>query len=119
MAERELSQFESELAMLLAGELGAARIPVSAAPQILGQGPIIPQFEPGYMLVPPGPPGSWGSFAQALGPSQDPRYAPALQAVRVLPPALLQAMMIVTIMIMMIRTNLSGVKILYKVSHLL
>ena len=28
------------------------------------------------MLVPPGPPGSWGSFAQAPGPSQDLRYAP-------------------------------------------
>ena len=26
------------------------------------------------MLVPPGPPGSWGSFAQAPGPSQDLGY---------------------------------------------
>ena len=28
------------------------------------------------MPVPPSPPGSWGSFAQAPGPSQDLRYAP-------------------------------------------
>ena len=27
------------------------------------------------MLVPPSPRGSWGSFTQALGPSQGPRYA--------------------------------------------
>ena len=28
------------------------------------------------MPVPLGPPGGWGSFAQALGPFQDPRYTP-------------------------------------------
>ena len=27
------------------------------------------------MPIPLGPPGGWGSFAQALGPSQDPGYA--------------------------------------------
>ena len=53
--------------MLLVGEFGAARIPISAAPQILGQGPIIPQFEPGYMLVPPGPPGQLGFFCSSSG----------------------------------------------------
>ena len=28
------------------------------------------------MPVLPGPPGSWGSFTQAPGPSQDPGYTP-------------------------------------------
>ena len=61
--------------MLLARELRVARNPVLAAPQILGQGPIIPPFEPRYMPVPPSPLCGWGSFAQAPGPSQDPGYA--------------------------------------------
>ena len=42
---------------------------------------------------------------------------PTLQAMRVLPPALLQVTMIVMIMMMMIRTNLLAVMILYKISH--
>ena len=62
--------------MLLARELRVACIPVLATPQILGRGPIIPPFEPGCMPIPPGPPSGQGSFAQALGPSQDPGYAP-------------------------------------------
>ena len=41
-----------------------------------GQGPIIPLFKPGYMLVPLGPLGSYGSFTHAPEPSQDPGYAP-------------------------------------------
>ena len=52
-------------------------IPVPPFPQIPGRGPIIPPFEPGYIPVPPGLPGSWGSFAQVPGPSQDPGYAPS------------------------------------------
>ena len=61
--------------MLLAGELRATCILVLAAPQILGQGPIISLFELGYVPVPPGLLGGWGSFAQALGPFQDLGYA--------------------------------------------
>ena len=59
MAERERSQLQSELAMLygytmiLTGELQAARILVLPSPQILGRGPIVPPYEPGYMPVPP------------------------------------------------------------------
>ena len=73
--DREWSQFQTKLAlhqgysMLLAGELRAAHLPVPATPYILGRGPIIPPFEPLFMLVPPGPPSNWGSFAQAPGPS--------------------------------------------------
>nr|POE66927.1 hypothetical protein CFP56_49507 [Quercus suber] len=61
--------------MLLARELRASHIPIPATPQIPGRGPIIPPFKFEYLLIPPGPPGSWGPFAQALGPSQDLRYA--------------------------------------------
>ena len=61
--------------MLLARELRATCILVLAASQILGQGPIISLFELGYVPVPPGLPCGWGSFAQALGPSQDLGYA--------------------------------------------
>ena len=71
MAEREWNLFQSELAMLHGYIPILARIPVLATPQILGRGPIFPPFEPWYMPVPPSPPGSWGSFAHALGPSQD------------------------------------------------
>nr|POF09304.1 hypothetical protein CFP56_28248 [Quercus suber] len=39
-------------------------------------GAIIPPHEFGYMPLPPSPPGGWGSFAQAQGPSQDPGYTP-------------------------------------------
>ena len=52
-----------------------AHNPVLAAPQILGRGPIIPSFKPRYVLVPSSLPGSWGSFTQALGLSQDLGYA--------------------------------------------
>ena len=61
MMDRERSQFQSELAlhqgysMLLAGELRTAHIPFPATPHILGQRPIIPQFELVYMPVPLGP----------------------------------------------------------------
>ena len=61
--------------MLLARELRATCILVLAASQILGQGPIISLFELGYVPVPPGLLCGWGSFAQALGPSQDLGYA--------------------------------------------
>ena len=43
--------------MILAGELRATRIPVLPSPQIPGRGPIIPSYEPEYVLAPPGPPG--------------------------------------------------------------
>ena len=80
MAKREQSQLQSEVAlhyvycMLLVGKLRVAHIPVPVAPQIPGRGPIIPSFKPDYMPVPSGPLGGWGSFSQALGPSQDPGY---------------------------------------------
>ena len=44
---------------------------------------------------------------------------PGLQAVRVLPPALLQVTMMMTMMMMMTQTSLLGVMILCRVSHLL
>ena len=80
--DREWSQFQIELAlhqgysMLLARELRVAYLPIETAPEILGQGPIIPPFEQRYMPVPPGPSDGQGSFAQALGPSYGPGYAP-------------------------------------------
>ena len=67
--DRKLSQFWTELtlhqgySMLLVGELQVACIPISDAPEIQGRRPIIPPFEQRYMLIPPGPPSSWGSFA--------------------------------------------------------
>ena len=62
--------------MVLTGELQMAHIPILSPPQIPGWGPIIPSHKPGYMPLPPGPLGSWGSFTQAPGPSQDPGYTP-------------------------------------------
>ena len=62
--------------MILIGKLWAARIHVPPPPHILGQGPIVPPYELGYMPAPPGLLGYWGSFAQTQGPSQDPRYTP-------------------------------------------
>nr|POF02746.1 hypothetical protein CFP56_04979 [Quercus suber] len=59
--------------MLLAGDLRVACIPIPTAPRIPGWGLIIPPFKPRYMPIPPGLLGSWGSFAQVLGPSQDPK----------------------------------------------
>ena len=61
--------------MLLIGELQAAYLPVPAALEIPDRGPIIPPFKHKYVLVPLSLRGSWGSFTQALGPSQGPRYA--------------------------------------------
>ena len=78
--DKEQSQFQTELAlhqgysMLLVGELRVTHLPLSAAPKIPSRRPIIHPFGLRYILVPPGPPGSWGSFAQALGPSYGPGY---------------------------------------------
>lgn len=79
---REQSQFQIELAlhqgysMLLVGYLQATCLPIPAAPKIPSQGPIIPPFGQRYVPVLPGPPGNWGSFAQALEPSQGLGYTP-------------------------------------------
>ena len=62
--------------MVLIGELRAASIHVLPPPHIPGWGPIIPPYEPGYMLAPLSSPSGWGSFAQTQGPSQDLRYTP-------------------------------------------
>ena len=43
-----------DYSMLLVGELQAACLPVSAAPEIPGQRPIIPLFEPRFMPAPRG-----------------------------------------------------------------
>ena len=81
IAERERSQFQNELAMfhgytmVLVGELRATRILVPPPPHIPSQGPIVPPYEPGYMLALLGSLGCWGSFPQTQGPSQDPRYS--------------------------------------------
>ena len=120
MAKRKWSQLQSELAMvygyamLLAGELRTTCILLLPSPQIPGRRPIIPPHEPAYMPVPLGLLGGWGSFAEALGPSQDLRYT---LVVRVLPPAFLQVA--TTMMMMMTWTSLLEVMILCRVSHLL
>ena len=61
-----------------------AHLPVLAASKIFGRRPIIPPFEPKYMPVPLSPLSSWGSLAQALGPSQVLGYAPDISG-RVVP----------------------------------
>ena len=53
-----------------------AHIHVLPLPHIPGRGPIVPPYKPGYMPTPPGPLGSWGSFAQTQGPSQDLGHIP-------------------------------------------
>ena len=62
--------------MVLIGELQVARGRIPPLLRILGRGPIIPPYKPGYMPVHLGPAGGWGPFAQTQGPSQDPRYIP-------------------------------------------
>ena len=79
--DKKRSQFQTKLAlqgysMLLVGELQAACLPVSAAPEIPGQRPIIPLFEPRFMPVPRGLQGGWDSFTWVSRPSQDLGYAP-------------------------------------------
>ena len=49
---------------------------ISPPPRISGRGPIVPPYEPRYMLVPSGPTGGWGPYAQTQGPSQDLGYTP-------------------------------------------
>ena len=51
-----------------------ARIAVLPLPHIPSQGPIVPPYEPRYMLASLCPPGGWGFFAQTQGPSQDLGY---------------------------------------------
>nr|POE70753.1 hypothetical protein CFP56_36538 [Quercus suber] len=63
-------------AMVLIGELWALRAYIPPSPHMSGRGPIIPLGEIEYMLASLGPMGSWGSFAQALWPLQDPKYTP-------------------------------------------
>ena len=75
--------------MLLAGELRATCILVLAAPQILGQGPIISLFELGYVPVPPGLLGGWVLLLKLWGLSRTSDTLLAFQAVRVLPLVLL------------------------------
>ena len=50
-----------------------AHLPIHVAPEITNREPIILVFKLRYLTIPPG---YWGSFTQALGPSQGPRYAP-------------------------------------------
>ena len=54
--------------MLLIRELRAAHIPILAAPEIPGRGPIIPPFEQRYILVPPGLPGGWALLLRLRSP---------------------------------------------------
>ena len=58
-------------ARVLIKELWAFWAYIPPSPHMPGRGPIIPPSETEYM---PGPPDSWGSFAQAPWPPQDPGY---------------------------------------------
>ena len=62
--------------MVLIGELQVGRGLIPPLPHIPSWGPIIPPYDPEYMLVPPSLAGGWGLYAQIQGPSQDLRYTP-------------------------------------------